>query len=182
MLIEEKTFKLKDGATLKVRNLKESDASELIIYLEKINSETDYLSAVPGEMKHTLESEIAWIKSHLESPRICSFVAEVDGRIAGTAEFQVKNTIKTQHRGYIGIALSQEYWNKGIGTILFTEMIKKGQEFGLEQLELDTHEYNLRGQALYKKMGFAVVSTLPNAFINLNGEHSAELKMIKKLK
>ncbi|MDD2434275.1 MAG: GNAT family N-acetyltransferase [Bacilli bacterium] len=182
MKIIEETHTLKNRSTLKIRNGCKDDAAELINYLTTCNSETEFLVMSAGEMKLTIPQEEMWIKNNLESPNLYMYIAEVDGKIAGTAQIRCLGSRKTKHRGNVGIALLSQYWHLGIGTILFNALIKQAQELHLEQIELNFTEGNFRGQGLYEKMGFKIVAKLPNAFIFPNGERHAEYTMIKEIK
>ena len=58
----------------------------------------------------------------------------------------------------------KEYWNQGIGTRLFQELIRIAEENpNLIQMELDFVEGNSRARALYEKMGFRITGVKPNA-------------------
>ena len=50
-------------------------------------------------------------------------VCVVDGKIAGNCQISWTNRIKTGHRADVAIALLRDYWNLGIGTKMFEEMI-----------------------------------------------------------
>ena len=63
----------------------------------------------------------------------------------------------------MGIGIQKEYWNLGIGTILFNEMIETARNTpGIEQVELGVISINERAKHLYNKMGFKKVGTLPH--------------------
>ena len=48
----------------------------------------------------------------------------VEERIAGNCQITWNNRIKTRHRASVAIALLIDYWNQGIGTRLFQELIR----------------------------------------------------------
>ena len=77
----------------------------------------------------------------------------VDGKHAGNCSMQFHDKIKVRHRGEVAIALLQEFWGMGIGTVMFEEMIRLAREYGASQLELGMVDGNERGLALYRKMG-----------------------------
>jgi len=51
-------------------------------------------------------------------------VCIVEGKVAGTCQITWSKGIKTRHRANVAIALLKEYWNQGIGTRMFRELIK----------------------------------------------------------
>ena len=89
--------------------------------------------------------------------------------------------MKTCHRASIGIALLKDYWNLGIGTKLLEALIRIAEDNKIMQLELQFVEGNSRARALYEKMGFKIVSMLPNAIRSKDGTLLNEYTMIRKI-
>lgn len=80
------------------------------------------------------------------------------------------------------IALLKEYWNQGIGTRLFQELIRIAEENpNLIQMELDFVEGNSRARALYEKMGFRITGVKPNAIRLKDGTLLNEYSMIREI-
>lgn len=182
MLIETKKFKLKDGRIGTFRSPVENDALALLDYLRITAGETNFLLRYPEECNLSEEQERERIRGWRESDDVCAIICEVEGRLAGNCEVRFNKRIKMRHRGAIGIALMQPYWNLGIGTAMFEEMIRIAQERdGVTQLELEFVEGNQRAQALYEKMGFRTVSFKPNAIRLKDGTLLKEFFMVKEL-
>ena len=77
----------------------------------------------------------------------------------------------------------KEYWNQGIGTRLFQELIRIAEENpNLIQMELDFVEGNSRARALYEKMGFRITGVKPNAIRLKDGTLLNEYSMIREIK
>ena len=165
MIFEAKSLTLRDGSACILRAPREEDAAELLRYLQDTAEETPYLLRTGEEAaKMTLEAETAFITGARENPNSMILLAEVDGRIAGTCDIGFTGKAKMRHRASIGIALRRAYWGKGIGTAMFREMIALARaRDGVRVLQLEYIEGNARARALYEKMGFRVVSVLPNA-------------------
>ncbi len=165
MLFDTKLLSLRDGSACVLRAPREEDAAELLRYLQDTAVETPYLLRTSEEAaKMPLEAETAFIAGTRENPNRMMLLAEVNGRIAGTCDISFTNKAKMRHRASIGIALRQAYWGKGIGTAMFREMIALARaRDGVRVLQLEYIEGNARARALYEKMGFRVVSVLPNA-------------------
>ena len=182
MYFEPKEIRLKDGRTALFRSPLVSDAAELIEYLKITAEETDFLLRTPEECNLTLEQEENYIRHALtsnESLVICCFV---DGIHAGNCDLRPHTKNKNRHRANIGIALKKEFWGLGIGTAMFEEMIAIANAWGLMQLELEVFEGNERAMGLYRKMGFEIVSYVPNAIRMSDGTFRKEFLMIKSLK
>ena len=105
----------------------------------------------------------------------------IDGEVAGNCEISFRGGIKTSHRATIAIAILKEYWNLGIGSAMFEELVAAAQKRGTEIMELEFIEGNERAQRLYEKFGFRVVSEHPNAFKLKDGTYLSGIYMQKYL-
>ena len=91
--------------------------------------------------------------------------------------------ITSRNGDKISIALLKEYWNQGIGTLLFQELIRIAEENpNLIQIELEFVEGNSRARALYEKMGFRITGVKPNAIRLKDGTLLNEYSMIREIK
>lgn len=81
----------------------------------------------------------------------------------------------------IAIAILKDYWNLGIGSAMFEELVAAAQNRGTEIMELVFIEGNDRARHLYEKFGFRVVSEKPNAFKLKDGTYRNEFYMQKYL-
>lgn len=181
MIYEPKELILKDGRTALLRSPRVEDAAGLVEYLRITAEETPFLLRCPEECTMTVEQEEAYLRRSLEVADQVMILCEVEGKIAGNCNLARKNKLKTRHRGEIGIALVREFWNLGIGTAMFEEMIRLASAWGITQLELEVIEGNDRAIALYEKMGFAIVAAKPNAIRLRDGTLLKEYLMIRQL-
>ena len=78
------------------------------------------------------------------------WMAEEDGKMVGLV------FLWDLHTGlpWLGIAVREDYKGKHMGTRLIAYAQKYAEEQGKGGIQLTTHVANLRGQALYEKMGF----------------------------
>ena len=181
MIFQGKEIHLKDGRTGQLRSPKTEDAPQMLAYLALTAGETPYLIRYPEECTETLEQEAAFLKQMADSPIDMMIICEVDGKIAGNCRLARHGRIKTRHRAGVAIALLREFWGLGIGTIMFEEMIRCATELGISQLELEVIDGNERAMGLYRKMGFEIAATKPDAIRLKDGTVLAEHIMIKKL-
>lgn len=90
--------------------------------------------------------------------------------------------MKTRHRATVAIALLREFWNQGIGTRFFQELIYIAEENdNIIQIELEFVEGNSRARALYEKMGFRITGVKPNAIRLKDGTLLNEYSMVRKI-
>ena len=183
MIFEPIEYMLKDGRKLILRTAREDDAEEMLAFRIKSIGETDFLLQYPEEMAdYTIEKQLKFMDRMINSENDKMFTAVVDGKIVGTGQISFSTRIKLKHRASIGIALLKEYWGLGIGSAIFTEIIKSAQSRdGVELLELEVIEGNERAIALYKKFGFEIVAEIPDAIRLKDGTSLKEITMMKKL-
>jgi len=93
------------------------------------------------------------ICEELLNPAAVYLVALADGKTAGYAGMHV-----VLDQGYItNIAVAPGFRRQGIGLRLLQALTERGRRGGLEELTLEVRESNTAAQALYAKLGFAIV-------------------------
>ncbi len=179
MIFQPKEITLKNGikATLKTPEI--SDAAGMLAYITKACGETEFLIRYPEEWEGvTVESEEKWVTNLRESGNTLAIACFVDGEIAGNCEISFRGGIKTGHRATIHIAILKKYWNLGIGSAMFKEMLAAAlAREGIEIVELEFIEGNDRARHLYEKFGFRIVAEKPNAFKLRDGSYRKEFFM-----
>ncbi|MBR5520901.1 MAG: GNAT family N-acetyltransferase [Oscillospiraceae bacterium] len=183
MRYDAKKITLKDGRKCILRSPLESDAAEMLRMRIRAAGESDFLMRYPEEFNdYPLDAQIKFISNTIESEDILMLTAFVDGKLAGNCSISFNNSIKTRHRGEIGVGILKEYWGLGIGSAFFEELINTAtNRNGITQLELDVFDKNERAIALYKKFGFEIVGTIPEAIRLKDGTMMGVHTMIKKL-
>ncbi|MBQ8641040.1 MAG: GNAT family N-acetyltransferase [Clostridia bacterium] len=181
MTYETKKITLKNGTDALITQPDPDRAEEMLDFLRDISSETEFISRTADEVYETVEVERQKLEGMVAADNMIMLVCMVNDRIAGNCSLQFLKKIKMRHRAAVGIAIRQAYWNLGIGTALFEEMIRIAKEKGARQMELEMTDGNVRGLALYTKMGFAVTGRRPDAFLMSNGTYRDEILMTKML-
>lgn len=183
MIFDDKQIILKDGSTAILRSPRIEDAEKLLNYIKKSCGETDFLARYPEEWNTTIEQEEAWVNRLRSSPHTLGITCYVDGEVAGNCEINFRSGLKTSHRATIAIAILKDYWNLGIGSAMFEELVAAAEaQPAIEIMELEFIEGNDRAKALYEKFGFRIVGERPNAFKLKNGRLLKEYFMQKELK
>ncbi len=182
MILEDKKITLKDGRTAILKTPCIEVAVKMLNYIKKSCGETDFLARYPEEWDSvSVESEEKWVRKLRESQSTLAITCYIGGEIAGNCEINFRGGIKTSHRATVAIAILKKYWNLGIGSAMFREMIDAAKASGIEIMELEFVEGNDRGHRLYEKFGFAVIGKRPNAFKLKDGTMLAEFLMQKYL-
>ena len=164
-----KTVVLKDGRTCIVRNGTEQDAQGVWDNFVRTHGETEFLTTYPEEVSFTLEQEETYLKKKEESDRDAALLAEIDGKIVGTAGIDSKGAAeKTRHRASFGISIAKAWWGLGIGRALTEACIECARKAGYLQLELEVVADNYRAMGLYKSVGFVEYGRNPKGFRSRN--------------
>ena len=184
MIFEDKLITLKDGRTAILKTPCVEDAEKMLNYIKQSCGETDFLARYPEEWDGmTIESEERWVNNIRSSPNTIAVACYIDGKIAGNCEISFRGGMKTSHRATVAIAILKEFWNLGIGSVMFAELIAVAEARPeIEIVELEFVEGNDRAKALYEKYGFKIVGERPNAFKLKDGRLLKEYFMQKELK
>lgn len=184
MIIKDIWFELNDGRKALLRSPKEEDVESTLEYLVVSAGETEFIQRYPEECsKYTAESEKMLFERKNASPNEAMIMCIADGKVVGNCEISFFNGIKTRHRASVAIALIREFWNQGIGTKMFQELIRLAENReDVMQIELDFVEGNSRARHLYEKMGFRITGVRPNAIRLKDGTLLNEYMMIREIK
>ncbi|HCU33602.1 MAG TPA: N-acetyltransferase [Ruminococcaceae bacterium] len=184
MVVNEIWFDMKDGRKALIRSPREEDIPGMLDYLFLSAGETEFILRYPEECsKYTYEGEKALFERLNASQEDAMLVCIVDGKVAGSCQISFHQRLKTKHRASVAITLLREFWNQGIGTRMFLEMIRIAEQFGgILQMELEFVEGNDRARHLYEKMGFRIAGVRPNAIRLKNGTLLNEYIMIREMK
>ena len=184
MIIKDIEFTLKDGRNAIIRSPKDEDIQGMLDYLYISAGETEFILRYPEECsKYTPEGEKALFDRINAAENEAMLVCVVEGKVAGNCQIVWKTGLKVRHRASVAIALLKEFWNQGIGTRLFQEMIKIAEENeNITQMELEFVEGNSRARALYEKMGFRIAGIKPNAIRLKDGTYLNEYYMLREIK
>ena len=181
MIIPEIEFTLKDGRTAVIRSPREEDIPGMLEYLYLSAGETEFVLRYQEECgKYTPEAEKALFDRVNGSENEAMPVCLVEGRLVGVCNVGWSTGLKIRHRASVAIALLKEFWNQGIGTRMFEEMIRIAEaNENLIQMELEFVEGNTRARALYEKMGFRITGVNPNAIRLRDGTLLNEYSMVR---
>lgn len=161
----DKTIALKSGKNCRIRNGIESDGQAVFDCFNLTHGETDYLLSYSEENSYDPEKEGVFLKQKTESENEVELVAEIDGKIVGTAGIEaVGAKYKVRHRAELGISVAKEFWGLGIGRALIAACIECARSAGYIQLELNVVAENERAISLYKALGFSEYGRNPKGF------------------
>ena len=129
------------------------------------------------EEKKFVESQLAKIKEQ----RAVFLVVEKGKKIVGAAQINLKEKIHA-HVGHLGISLSKEVRDQGIGSKLLESILKQSvQELpSMKLIDLEVFIINDRAKHLYEKYGFKELGRLPKS-IFYKDEYVDEIYMYREV-
>ena len=161
----QKAIKLKDGRTCILRNGTAADGKSVLDIFNLTHEQTDWLLSYSDENRFDAQQEADFLQSKTDSPDEIEILAEIDGRVVGTAGIsRVGTKDKVKHRAEMGISVDKDFWGLGIGRALTRACIECAKEAGYAQLELDVAAQNERAITLYESEGFAQYGRNPKGF------------------
>ena len=173
-----KTIRLKDGRECILRNGTPEDAQAVLDNFLLTHGQTDNLASYPDEVTFTVEQERDFLRKRAESPCEIEILAEVEGKVAGTAGIdRIGSYAKARHRAGFGISIEKSWWGIGIGRALTESAIECAKAAGYLQMELEAVANNTRAVALYKKAGFTEYGRNPRGFRTRDGRWQENILM-----
>lgn len=137
---------------VEIRPLQEKDA--LISYQWRNNPAIwKYTGSKPNQII-TKEIETEWIRNVLARPNEKRFAIMADGRYIGNTYLTEIHNGQAEFHIFIG---EQDYWGKGIATLVLDKIIDFSKAMPLSKLTLEVHQDNIPAQKLYQKAGFIVI-------------------------
>jgi RimJ/RimL family protein N-acetyltransferase len=180
-----KMDKTRNGIDVMIKIPEYGDSKKIIEFYKQVGKETTYLGFSEGEYQVTEEQQSAMIKEINASGNNIMILAMIDGTIAGIGTISSNNKrIKSKHVGLLGIVISAEYCNAGLGTIMMDYLIKWCKDNGeTAKVSLTVRKDNPRAIALYEKFGFETEGVLKKETF-IDGEYYDSVVMglmIKRL-
>ena len=153
--MEQKEHHLKNGLKLIIREARPQDAADLISYVNKTGSDSNFLSYGPGEFEITEEEEKKILQRFFDTENHLYIIGLIDGKIVASLSFSARRRPRIRHKGEFGMAVDKEYWGLGIGSLVIDELIHWAKETGIiTKINLRVRPDNKRAVQLYERKGF----------------------------
>lgn len=161
-----KQAKLNDGSRVIVRPLISNDEQALV----------EFFKSIPPEDLLYLRDNVKdpqvihrWIET-LNYEMILPLIAEINGKIVGDCTLHQTGGGWKSHIGNMRIVIHPQYRSKGLATLLVGEMVQIAIDSGLEKLEGEFIAEQKNPVAVFEKLGFVKLATLPQHVKDANGE------------
>lgn len=177
MAIYNKEIKLKNGMDLLIRNAEESDAEQMITYLNIIGGESDNLLFGKNGFRLNVEQEREYLKNMKGDQNSVMLLAFLDEKIVSVAQIACSPRARIAHNGEVALSVKKEYWHMGIGKAQLEELIAFAKSKGtIRNVTLGVRAENVNAIQLYEKCGFTKVGVHKN-FFNVDGKFYDEILM-----
>ena len=100
-------------------------------------------------------------------PGVSTYVAEVDGQIAGMYKFAANQRGRGSHVANAAFMVDPNCSGKGIGREMGSHCLREARQAGFLAMQFNiVVSTNHAAVALWKNLGFTIVGTLPKAFLH----------------
>lgn len=148
-------YELKDGRRLALRQVRGTDAAELLRFLNRVGGESDYLLFEENGMTLTEEQERQFIHRFHENERSKMLIGTIDGAVAVVGTLAAASYPRQGHVAELSLCVGKEYWRQGVGSATMKELLGFARKTGkLEVVTLTVFACNTHAVSLYKKFGF----------------------------
>ena len=152
-----KEFTLKNGKKLMVREAREKDAKDLLVFTQDILREDEFYITTLEDLseKLTVEQTEERIQKHLNEANWCYLIAVLGGHIVGQIHLWNGHRKRIEHVCQLAINVLKKYRGLGVGTALMESAIAWAQDNAvIEKLAFGVFPDNETALGLYRKMGF----------------------------
>lgn len=146
-----------DG-NLVIRRAEEADFDGIWEIFHAVVAQGDTYAYDPATTKE--QARAIWM-----APGISTYVALLDGEVAGTYVLRANQPGLGSHVSNCGYMVHPRHGGRGLGRALCEHSLEEARRMGFLAMQFNAVvSTNERAVALWKKMGFAIVGTVPKAF------------------
>jgi RimJ/RimL family protein N-acetyltransferase len=168
-----KAKQLKNGTSAIFRPLEKGDLDHIWTIFNQVVAEMRYIPVI-NPVTSRFEKE-NWYFRQIEEDNVV-IVSEIDDKVIGQCMIEHIGWDAAIHVGELGIIISPDYRNIGVGQNLIQEALLAAPEKGFEKVTLSCFHTNTNALNVYKKMGFIQTGSRKNQF-KLNSTYYDEILM-----
>lgn len=160
------TFVDKHGQPIRVRRAREDDAEALIAYVQRVDTESPFLSREPGEFTISVPQQRLFLKQMASRDNAVYLIALDGPTVVATIDFHGGTRARMRHAGEFGMSVRRDYWGRGIGAHLLDTLLDWARGTGIiRKIKLRVLDTNQRAIALYRARGFVEEGRLERDFL-----------------
>lgn len=159
---------------LMIRPLHPTDINDLY----EIITDPRVISTLIHVPSMEFQDEETWITN--KKPGSHRLVAELDGKVIGSAGITQNLRARLTHSGSFGLMVHADYWGRGIGKALTAAALDLADNWlGLMRVELEVFAENTAASHIYEKFGFEIEGTRKMAMFGGDGRFHDEHVMAR---
>ncbi|MBI4177012.1 MAG: GNAT family N-acetyltransferase [Candidatus Aenigmarchaeota archaeon] len=169
----------KRGNPVLLRTPSMKDLHRLVGYMNSLVEEN--ANILLGK-KISVKDEKSWLTDIIKRMKQGTYfyiIADVDGEIAGTANF-AKGVHRQSHVAGFGVSVNKKFRKLGIGSLLAKEVFKHARRSGVRIITLGVFPRNTVAIKMYRKLGFKKYGLLPHSIRDGRG-YTDEILMCRRL-
>ncbi len=163
-----------------IREIRPEDAADFLAMLARLDQETRFMLAEPGERQTTASEQADRIRQVLARGNSTILLAECDGRIIGHVAAFGGTYRRSRHTAYVVIGILRAFTGLGLGTRLLETLEQWARQHLIHRLELTVMTHNERAIWLYSKMGYQIEGVQKDS-LRVDGQYVDEYRMAKLL-
>jgi RimJ/RimL family protein N-acetyltransferase len=148
--------RLQDGTPVTLRLMVKKDERALYEFFQRVPKE-DRLFLRDDVSK--LATIRGWVEE-LDYERVLPLLALTDGKVIGDATLHRRPLGWTRHLGKVRIVIDPAYRQKGLGSLLISELIEIGKGLKLERLVVELMGTQASALAAFRRLGFERAAVL----------------------
>ncbi len=143
---------------IKIRKAKDTNFEDIWDIFHQVVKKGDTFAFAPESNRE--DCKTLWIQ-----PGICTYVAEVGGKIVGTYILRKNQPGLGAHVANVAYMVHPETRGQGVGKTMGNHSIKQAKKFGFSAIQFNfVVSTNLIAIQLWLNLGFKIVGTVPKAF------------------
>ncbi|MDN3514063.1 MAG: GNAT family N-acetyltransferase [Candidatus Brocadia sp.] len=143
---------------IKIRKAKDTDFEDVWNIFHQVVKKGDTFAFAPESTRE--ECKALWMQ-----PGICTYIAELRGKIAGTYILRKNQPGLGAHVANAAYMVHPEAHGQGIGKAMGNHSIKQAKNLGFSAIQFNfVVSTNIVAIQLWLKLGFKIVGTVPKAF------------------
>ena len=159
--MEPRSYELKNGLSLLIREAEVEDAGALISHVNRVGGESDYLTLGPGEFELAEREEADFLRKCRDLENQVYILALTEGQIVGALNFSAGHRPRTRHSGELGMSVRKAYWGLGVGSTLLEALLEWARQTRIiKKINLRVRADNHRAILLYERKGFVKEGTI----------------------
>ena len=163
-----------------IRAAQPEDAAAYFAYDRAVRAETPFLLRPVEEGLPDVGAACRFLAGQCIDPQRVTFVAALDGGIAGSVSVWGGGTRRTAHDASLGLAVRRTCWGSGLGKRLLAAAEAWAMERGCRRLSFWVMGHNVRGRRFYAACGFAEEAVC-RRYALIDGRFADHVAMAKRL-